>query len=112
MAVKIIHLVTDDLDGTEGAETVPFAYDGTDYTIDLSPKNAARFRKALRPYVEHSVKVTPDRKQRRPARPEDTVTGRAQIRAWAWRTGKYSGLGARGRIPKPIIDAYHAAQPS
>jgi hypothetical protein len=112
MGVRIIELFTDDLDGAEADETIPFGYDGVDYTIDLSAKNAARMRKALRRYVEHSVKVTPARTRRGRPRLEETVAGRAQIRAWAWRTGDYPDLGGRGRIAQPIVDAYHAAHPS
>ncbi|MFV0135576.1 histone-like nucleoid-structuring protein Lsr2 [Streptomyces sp. HMX87] len=41
----------DDLDGTEGAETVRFALDGRAYEIDLADKNAQAFRAMFGPYL-------------------------------------------------------------
>jgi hypothetical protein len=35
---------------------VRFAFDGTEYEIDLSAKNAAAFGKVLAPHVEHARK--------------------------------------------------------
>ena len=32
-----------------------FAFDGTDYEIDLNAKNAAAFGKQLAPYLEHAA---------------------------------------------------------
>jgi Lsr2 len=109
LAVQIIEKLIDDLDGGTATETVRFAYDGVDYTIDLSAKNAARFRKQLRPFVESGVKVTAVRSRASRPAPEDTIAGRAIIRAWAHRTGKYPDLGDRGRIPREIVVAWYAA---
>src|SRR3954447_7210185 len=47
---KIVRLI-DDLDGTKASETVTFAVDGSTYEIDLSEKNAAACREALRRYM-------------------------------------------------------------
>lgn len=44
-------VVTDDLDGTEGAQPVTFAFDGTQYEIDLSEENADALHQALTPYI-------------------------------------------------------------
>ena len=41
------------LDGP-AEETVRFAFDGTDYEIDLNAKNAAAFSKQLAPFIEHA----------------------------------------------------------
>ena len=41
MEQKVTITLVDDLDGSEGAETVSFGLDGTNYEIDLSEKNAA-----------------------------------------------------------------------
>jgi hypothetical protein len=107
MAVQIIELFTDDLTGAVAAETVPFAVDGIDYTIDLTAKNAARFRKSLRPYVEHSQKQLPAPRRRR-LRLEETTAGRAIIRTWAQRSSNFA-IGDRGRIPREIVVAWYAA---
>lgn len=109
MATQIITRLLDDLDGSEAAETVRFAYDGVEYTIDLSAKNAAKLRKALGPYQEKGVRVTPARPRRLSSRAEDTAAGRALIRTWARRHGGFSALGDRGRIPADVVAAYRAA---
>ena len=49
MAKTVIVKLTDDIDGDDADETVPFALDGRSYEIDMSTKNAARLREALEP---------------------------------------------------------------
>lgn len=107
MATQIIERLIDDLDGGDANETVRFAYDGVDYTIDLSSKNAAKLRKALDPYVNHGVKTSPGRKAAA-ARIEDTTAGRAKIREWARKNG-WPELGDRGRVPAEATTAYRRA---
>ncbi|AZM47869.1 hypothetical protein DMB38_20590 [Streptomyces sp. WAC 06738] len=41
----------DDMDNSPGARTIPFAYDGESYEINLSPDNADAFKAMLRPYL-------------------------------------------------------------
>ena len=50
MAQKV--MLIDDLDGSEGAETIRYSVDGKDYEIDLSEKNAKRLRDALTEFIE------------------------------------------------------------
>ena len=57
MAQRTQVLLIDDLDGTEGAETVAFALDGVSYEIDLSEKNAASLRRAVTRYVRAARKI-------------------------------------------------------
>lgn len=52
MAKNTVTHITDDIDGTAGAEEVTFSFDGVDYTVDLAKKNRAALEKALRPYLE------------------------------------------------------------
>ncbi len=40
-------VITDDLDGSAGAQTVAFSLDGVSYEIDLAPPNRARLAGAL-----------------------------------------------------------------
>lgn len=109
MAKQIITKLLDDLDGGAADETIRFGYDGTDYTIDLSTKNAAKMRKALGPYVDHSVRVTAGRIRRNGgAGVADTRAGRAMIRTWARTAGGFPDLGDRGRIPAEVVAAYRA----
>ena len=51
MAKKTVVTVVDDLDGSESAETVTFAYGGTTYEIDLGPANRDALNAALSPFI-------------------------------------------------------------
>ncbi len=83
-----------------------FAFEGTDYEIDLSAKNTAAFHKHLAPYIEHARKAgrpQPRRLGRRTANRQRS----GDIRVWA----KEHGLtvSERGRIPASVVEQYHAA---
>jgi hypothetical protein len=54
IAQKVTVVLEDDLTGGPAEQTVRFAFEGTDYEIDLSAKNAAAFGKQLAPYIEHA----------------------------------------------------------
>jgi hypothetical protein len=108
MAQQKIVMLVDDLDGTEASETVTFAIDGNTYEIDLSDKNAAALRDALRRYMraarQAGAPVPTDRN-----RITIASTGHsrnAEIRAWAHRNGHL--VPARGRIPQSVITAFDA----
>src|ERR1043165_2304356 len=49
MAKTVNVIVTDDLDGSEGAKAVLFSFQGTSYEIDLSPGNEAKLAESLAP---------------------------------------------------------------
>jgi hypothetical protein len=51
MAQRVTVVLEDDLTGGPAEQTVRFAFDGTDYEIDLSAKNAAAFGKQLAPIL-------------------------------------------------------------
>jgi len=53
---KVTGALKDDLDGGPAEQTVRFAYEGTEYEIDLSKMNAAAFHKQLAPFLEHACK--------------------------------------------------------
>ncbi len=57
MAKRTIVTLVDDLDGKEAAETVTFTVDGATYEIDLTERNAAKFRRLLAPYIEAARKA-------------------------------------------------------
>lgn len=59
----VIVKLIDDFDGSPATETVAFAIDGKSFEIDLSKRNAAALRRALRPYTEAG------RESRRRSRP-------------------------------------------
>jgi len=110
MAQRLI--LIDDLDESEGAETITYTVNGQDYEIDLSEENAQRFYDVVGPYIEKSRRVqrqaapTPRRGDRR----RSSGSGRddiQQIRAWAQSQGM--DVSERGRVKKDIIDAYDQA---
>ena len=78
MAQKVTVALEDDLDGGPADETVRFGFDGTDYEIDLSAKNARAFRKKLTPFIEHARRRAADlRAGRRGRRPVGTGAARS-----------------------------------
>ena len=126
MAQRVQVLLIDDVDGTEGAETVTFSLDGVSYEIDLSQKNAAKMRDAFASWVANARKVgrgssSVARGSRRARSGNDTAAIRAwpstsrrtrsatikeAIRAWAKENG-YE-VSERGRISRQVMDAYAA----
>jgi hypothetical protein len=106
MAQKVTVTLEDDLTGGPAKQTVRFAFEGTDYEIDLNAKNAAAFGKQLAPYIEHGRKAG-----RAPARRTGRTTANRQrsgdIRAWAKEHGL--AVSERGRIPAGVLEQYHAA---
>jgi hypothetical protein len=106
MAQKVTVVLEDDLTGGPAEQTVQFAFDGTDYEIDLSAKNAAAFGKQLAPYLDHARRAgrAPSRRLGRTA----AVRQRSgDIRAWAKEHGR--AVSERGRIPASVVEQYQAA---
>lgn len=114
MARRIVHQLVDDIDGSvleigEG-ETVHFSINGTSYEIDVSSAHADELRKALEPYISAGRRAgssgavrSATTSRKRPGRNPEV----AAIRTWAKENGHE--LSERGRIPAPILEAYHAA---
>lgn len=102
----------DDIDGGTAEETIRFGLDGIDYEIDLSAKHADRLRSAFAKYVDAGTKVGRSRvvttvRSRRDAAPTHVDRTQNQaIREWAKR--KKIELSDRGRIPRHIVEQYHA----
>lgn len=108
MAMKIIRVLIDDIDGTDADETVSFCVDGVNYEIDLSAGNAGELRAALEPYTSAGRKtgrrVTRSARSKQPIRPAPAA---ATIREWASRNGYTTP--SRGRIPADIMEAHEKA---
>jgi hypothetical protein len=103
-------IVTDDIDGTEGAKTVTFGLEGAQFEIDLAQKNADKLRKALAPYIDAGHKVGGAR-QAPSSRRATSNGGRPDpkaVRAWAIASGL--DVSARGRIPASVVEHYNAAR--
>jgi hypothetical protein len=108
VAQKVQVILVDDIDGGTAVETVSFSLDGTSYEIDLSAKNAAKFRDSVASYIGSARKV--GGRSRRAAggrRAGKATTDTAAIRAWA-RASKIP-VNERGRISADVVAQYEAA---
>lgn len=101
----------DDIDGTDlGDKTnaISFAFEGKEYSIDLSDDNAEAFRAAVAPYIEAGHRVTGNRSKTSRKATTKTASGDTKaIREWARENGY--DVSDRGRIPADVMDAYSAA---
>jgi len=106
MSKNVSVIVTDDLDGSDNAETVSFGFDGVTYEIDLAKKNRAKLEKALAPYIEAGRRV-PRGGRRAGGRSGGSSADRSEVRAWA----KAAGLEVsdRGRVSAEVMRQYEAA---
>jgi hypothetical protein len=106
MAQRVTVELEDDLDGGPADATLRFGLGGMDYEIDLSKKNASRFRRQIAPYIEHARKAGRGQR-RRPARAASSRERSGDIRAWA--KGQGIAVSERGRIPASVVEQYQAA---
>jgi hypothetical protein len=117
VAEKVTVELVDDLDGSPADEKVRFALGGSQYEIDLSSENAAKFRAALKPYIDAAR--PPGLASQSIARRASSTGKRASSGAAAlgvdpkavrvWADEKGIEVPSRGRIPKPVLDQYVAA---
>jgi Lsr2 len=106
MAQKVTVTLEDDPDGGTAAETVRFGIDGSELEVDLSAKNALRFRKQLAPFIEHARKASRE-VSRRTARSAASRQHSGDIRAWARAHG--IAVSDRGRIPAAVAEQYRTS---
>jgi hypothetical protein len=98
--------MTDDLDGSDDAETISFGFGGVVYEIDLGQKNRAKLEKALAPFIEAGRRV-PRGGRRRAADRSNASVDRGAVRAWAKSVG--IKVPERGRISADIMRQYEEA---
>ena len=111
MARTTVVTVVDDIDGSDGAETVTFSFDGQSYEVDLSTKNRDKLQKALQPFID-SGRRAGRQSAARSARTRTTAprNNSSTIRSWAAEQGLT--VSERGRIPASIVAKYEAAHRS
>ena len=107
MAQRTVITLIDDLDhkGVEAdGHTIRFAYQGIQYEIDLSEKNAKKLDKALAPFLAAARRVSS------PApRPKLIAAGVDTKAVRKWAESNRIEMSARGRIPAHVIEQYRAA---
>lgn len=106
MAKSTVVTITDDIDGSAGAETVSFSFDGQSYEIDLGHKNRDKFRKSLQPFIDSGRRVA-RQSAPRAARTRASRKDSSAIRSWAAEQGL--AVSERGRIPAAVVAKYEAA---
>lgn len=107
MARSVSVIMTDDLDGSDDAETISFGFGGVVYEIDLGQKNRAKLEKALAPFIEAGRRVPRGGRRRAADRSSGASVDRGAIRAWAKSVG--IKVPERGRISADIMRQYDAA---
>lgn len=100
-------VLTDDVDGTPAQQTVTFGLDGRLYEIDLTDEHAEQLRAGLSRFIDAARKEIPvSRAAFRSGRTSADYDPKA-VRAWAQARGLE--LPVRGRIPRAIVEQFHAA---
>jgi hypothetical protein len=115
MAKVTVEVLVDDLDGSEGAETIRLGWNGDWREIDLSKRNRVSLSRALDKYWNAARPVAGDRQSSRRRRPSQRASSRSTkakrdpkvIRAWA--TENRIAVPARGRIPSEVERQYNEA---
>src|SRR5258708_19778226 len=86
---------TEELDGSEGAETVTFELDGVRYEIDLGEANQARLESSVAPFVAAGRRVSRGNRRQTSSRAAGPSVDRAAVRASA--RGAGLNVSVRGR---------------
>ncbi len=114
MAKATVEVLVDDLDGSEGVETVRIGWNGDWRELDLSKRNLAALSKALDKYWNVSRPVSADGRssRRRPKTTSSSLSAKTtrdpkRIRAWATENG--ISVPARGRISGDVERQYDEA---
>ncbi len=85
-------VITDDLDGSQGAEPVQFGWDGVTWEIDLSEANRRKLEEVLRPFLDKAHPARVAQATSEPGRPRQPRSAGAAKRNVEW------GLPHRGRV--------------
>jgi hypothetical protein len=78
VAIKLIRILEDDLDGTDASETLTFSLDGLHYEIDLNTEHAQELRTILAHYIVAGRKDIPVRRRTRASVRRPSTSKRAR----------------------------------
>ena len=107
MAQRMTVILTDDLDGGDADQTIRFGFEGKAFSIDLSTKNAEKFRKLIAPYVQAGRREVSIPGPRRSQGTRSSDVDPKAVRAWAQSNGYH--VNPRGRVAGEIVEAFKAA---
>lgn len=109
MAQKTIVTLIDDINGEsipDGAgRTISFAFDGTNYEIDLLDAHITELSTALEPYIAQARKVSRG-SARAAVKSSGAKRDLARVREWLREQGHT--VSERGRIPAALLEEYDA----
>lgn len=100
MAQRVTVSLEDDVDGSPAEEQISFGFEGAEYEIDLSSKNAEAMRNALAPWIGHARRIS----RRKSAKVSGNGATAGEIREWAAANGVE--VNARGRVPAEVREAF------
>jgi len=101
MAQRTQVIITDDLDGSQPAQSYRFSWQGSEYEVDLNDEHRDEFLRLLQPYIGAGRRLGG---RRRGANSTRGATDAAGIREWA--RAKGHSVPDRGRIPAEVRAAY------
>ena len=104
MATRTVTSLVDDIDGSNAKETIQFALDGSEYSIDLSGRNAEKLRGDMEKWIKAAKKVGGRR-----GRKSNGSAGVDLKAVRAWAASHNIQLSNRGRVPHTVIEQYRAA---
>src|SRR4051812_47373312 len=107
MSTKTLIVMEDDIDGSKATQTVRFALDGTEYSIDLSDRNAEKLRGDMEKWIKAAQKTGGRRSTSRKSAPTDK-SQMAAMRTWLREQGQ--DVSSRGRIPANLQELYHSSR--
>lgn len=108
MSQHFVVQLVDDLNGEVAQETVRFSLDGVQYVIDLTDRHASELRQHLAPFIDHARQQRSGAANARQAAAPVNPRQAQVVRDWARENGYKPN--SRGRISKPIMDAFIASQ--
>ena len=94
-------IVTDDLDGSQPAQSYRFAWQGAQYEVDLNDEHRDELLRLLQPYIAAGRRIGGSR---RGASSPRSASDAASVREWARANGHT--VPDRGRIPAAVRTAY------
>jgi len=111
MAQRTTIQLVDDIDGKvlrEGqGQTVTFALDGTTYEIDLSTRNAEKFRGLFQDYIAAGRKISGGR-SRRGSSSSTTTRDYDPKAVRKWAASNKVDVPTHGRIPREVLERFRA----
>ena len=105
MSTRITTTLIDDLDGSEAVKTVPFAFDGISYAIDLNEENLAEFAAGMQKFIAAARRQRGGNMARKPK--DESEPSSKAVRAWAAENG--IEVNSRGRLSDTVVSQYLAS---